>query len=143
MSLPITIKGGSGNAFEVTVSPRGQLATGPLEFSEAFAVSANATNTAFNFTTPISGRLFVITGILLDADKNVSPSTAATVVIYEALAVDTATVTKTILSVEMIKNTNRSITGLNLIISTEGRWVNLKTTDASINATLLGYYVDA
>jgi hypothetical protein len=66
----------------------------------------------------------------------------ATVDVYEADSATETTVTKSILAIEMLKNTARDITGLNLIV-TEGKWVNIKTNDNTIFATLMGYYVDA
>jgi len=124
------------------VTSRGQLIVSPIDFSTAYAVTMDAVNTAFNFTIPIVDKKFVLTDILIDAGKNVSASTAGTVVIYEATAVDSTVVDREILTFEMLKNTNRVITGLNLLCS-EGRWINIKTTDATMTATLLGYYVDA
>ena len=67
-------------------------------------------------------------------------STDTTVVIYEATTASTATVSKTILNVEMLKNSYRDITGLNLLI-TAGRYVNGKCDDDDVFVTLMGYYV--
>ena len=136
------IADGSGGNNRAKVTHRGQLVTAPLSFSEPYTATANATGTAFVLAAAKVGKRFVITDILLDADKNVSASTAGTVVLYEATAAASTTEAKTILSIEMLKNTNRSITGLNLIV-TENVWLNIKTTDATIYATILGYYVDA
>jgi len=124
------------------ITKRGQLITAPLEFSQTYAVTADATATAFNFISPKAGKRFVITGILIDAGKSVSTSTAGTVVIYESSTKVGIVATVEIMTVEMLKNTNRVITGLNIITS-EGTWVSLKTTDATVFGTLLGYYVDA
>lgn len=142
MALTTSITDGHGKGSQVLVTSRGQLVVAPIDFSTAYAVTAAADNTAYNFVTPQTGKRFVITDIILDAGKNVSATTAATVVIYEAASASTTTVTKTILSLEMLKNTSRTITGINLIV-TEGTWVNIKTTDAEVTASLLGYYVDA
>lgn len=143
MTISTNIEDGAGTSNKAQVTTRGQLVVGAIDYSTAFTVTADATNTAFNFVPPIAGKRFVITDLLLDAGKNVSASTAGTVVIYEAVAIDTATIDKTILSIEMLKNTNRVITGINLIIVSEGRWINIKTTDATVTGTILGYYVDA
>lgn len=136
------IKSGNGNNARAFVTKRGQLVTAPISFSEPFSATANLTNTAFVLAIPKFRKRFVITDILLDAGKNVSASTAGTVDIYEAADADSTTISKSILSIEMLKNTDRVITGLNLIV-TEGYWLNIKTTDADISANLYGYYVDA
>lgn len=143
MTIDINIEDGSGTSTTAKVSSRGQLVTGALDFSSAFTVTADVADTAFSLVPPITGKKFVITDLLIDAGKSVSASTAGTVEIYEATKVDETTIDKLILSIEMLKNTNRVITGINLIVASEGRWINLKTTDATVAATLLGYYVDA
>lgn len=136
------ITDGTGNHYRAKVTMRGQLVTAPLSFSEPYTATVNATGTAFVLAAAKTGKRFVITDILLDADKNVSASTAGTIVLYEATASDSTTAAKTILSIEMLKNTDRAITGLNMIV-TENVWLNIKTTDATIYATVLGYYVEA
>jgi len=141
MGINTTIIDGSGSGKNAKVSSRGQLITSPLEFSIAYTVEVNATATAFNFVPPLSGKQFVITDILLYADKNVGVNDAS-VQIYEADAINTTTISKTILDIEMVKQTSRDITGLNLIIS-KGKWLNIKTDDATIFATIMGYYADS
>lgn len=131
--------GGSGKQAKVT--ERGQLVVAPLEFSEVYQQTANVINTAFNLVTPKTGKRFVITDILLYADKNVGVNDAS-VQIYEATSATSTTVSKSILTLEMLKNSSRDITGLNLITS-QGVWLSIKTDDNTIYATLMGYYVDA
>ena len=137
-----TIIKSTGDGNEAIVTHRGQLVTAPLSFSEAYTATANATATAFVIASAKVGQRFVITDILLDADKNVSANTAGTIELYETTDSASTVVAKSILSIEMLKNTNRSITGLNLIV-TENVWLNIKTSDATIYATILGYYVEA
>jgi hypothetical protein len=137
-----SIVDGSGANSEAKVTSRGQLVVAPLAFSEPYAVTMDATNTAFVVAPPINGKQFVITDIIVDAGKNVSASTAGTIVLYEANDATTTTPYKTVLSIEMLKNTARTLTGLNLIVN-KGKWVSIKTTDATVTATILGYYVTA
>jgi len=134
------LDGRTGNASCIT--KRGQLVTAPLDYSKTYAVTADATGTAFNFVSPKAGQRFVITGILIDAGRDVSGSTAGTVVIYESSTKAGITATVEIMTIEMLKNTNRVITGLNIITSA-GNWVSLQTTDATVFGTLLGYYVNS
>ena len=135
-----TIQDGSGASYLAKVTENGQLVTAPISYSGPYTAEVSSVNTATTVALPRIGYRFVVTGILLDADKNVSASTAGTVVLYEGDSVDDVTGSKTILSIEMLKNTSRSITGLNLII-TEGVWLSIKTTDATVFATILGYYL--
>ena len=122
------------------VTERGQLVTASLSYSDTYNVQVTLTNTAYNFIAPKQKKRFVITDILLYANRDVAV-TDATVVIYEATSPSTTTVSKTILSIEMPKNTSRDIIGLNLITN-EGVWLNIKTDDNTIFANMMGYYVD-
>lgn len=141
MAIDIAVTGGTGRQARATVTNRGQLVTAPLDFSTAYNATAGTANTAANLVTPVNGKRFVITSIHLYANKNVGAGDA-TVTLYEASAVDTATVDASIFLAEMPKNSARDLTGLNLIV-TEGKWVNVKTDDDDVFATILGYYVPA
>ena len=142
MSIKTTLLDGTGQGYEAKISSRGQLIVAPLEFSTSYAKVANVINTAFNFVGPKADKQFVITDMILDAAKDVSNTTAGTIEIYEADSATETTVATSILCIEMIRNTNRIITGLNLILN-EGKWLNIKTTDATISCTVMGYFVDA
>lgn len=141
MPIQVLLSDGFGNGITAGVSSRGQLVTGPLDFSTAYAVTASVDDTAYNFVPPKSGKRFVITDILLYANKGVGVADA-TVAVYEADSATSTAVTKSILAIEMLKQTARDITGLNLIVS-EGKWVNIKTDDNTVFATMMGYYVSA
>lgn len=131
----------NGNGYAAKITSRGQLVTSPLDYSESYAVTAAVINTGYNFITPKTGMRFVITAILLTTDKNVG-ATGASITVYEGSSATTATVDREILTVEMLKQTSRDITGLNLI-TTEGKWLNVKTDDNNLYATVLGYYIEA
>lgn len=140
--IKTVIHDGLGLGGDAKVTSRNQLVVAPLEFNEPYTATATVNDTAYNIAAPKAGQRFVIDAIILDADKNVSANTAGTIVVYEASASDATTVDKTILSIEMLKNTNRSYIGLNVIV-TEGKYLNVKTTDNNVYATVLGYYVEA
>ena len=141
MAIIGTLEDGRGTQNKAKISSRGQLAVGPLDFSTAYSVEANVNDTAFNFVPPIAGQRFVITDILLYANKGVGAGDA-TVELYEATGDTVTTVTTVILNIEMLKQTSRDITGINLIC-TEGLWINIKTNDNTVFATIMGYYVEA
>ena len=132
---------GKGAGNKACVTSRNQLVVAPLDFSEAYDQEVDTINTAFSFVPPRPSERFVVTDILLYANKGVGASDAS-VVIYEADSAISATVLKSIMSLEMLKQTSRDITGLNLIIS-EGVWLNIKTDDNTIFSTVMGYYVSA
>lgn len=138
MSTPAVIQdANSGN--RAIVTRYGQLVTSPVDYSTPVAKTLDVINTAYNFIEPTMDQSIVITDIILTANKNVGAGDA-TVTIYEADSIDTTTSTKDILNLEMIKQSNLVLTGLNLII-TEGFFVNAKTDDDDVFVTIMFYRV--
>tara|TARA_R100001198_G_C5242067_1_gene219670 strand:+ start:6307 stop:6729 length:423 start_codon:yes stop_codon:yes gene_type:complete len=128
-----------GGESVVRVSSKGQLSVGPLNHSVPVNVKAEVINTAYNLVVPVASKQIVITDIILTANKNVGVNDA-TVDIYEADSVDTTTINKSILQLEMLKNSNLVLTGLNLLVSSN-KWVNVKTDDDDIFVTVMYYYL--
>ena len=141
MTIDVKIKDGWGSSQSACVTGRGQLVVSPLSYSLAYPITAAIDNQAYNFVEPQAGKRFVVTDILLYANKGVGASDA-TVDVYEADSATETTIVKSILAIEMNKNTSRDLIGLNLIIS-EGKWLNIKTDDNTVFATVMGYYVAA
>jgi len=142
MSLSIEIedgKGGTKNTAQVT--PRGQLVVSPIDFNTSTFNALDTTGTAFNFVEPIAGKQFVITGYISASDRSVSANDGAEVPIIESEAIDSTTATKILLTLNLGKLDSQSLTGLN-ILTTPGKWINASTDDATVNLTLLGYFVD-
>lgn len=135
-----SIKDGAGSNAEAKVTQYNQLVTAPLEFSTAYNATAGTANTAANFVGPGSNQRFVITSIMLYANQQVSNTADATVVIYEATSDSTTTVSKNILTTNMVRQDRIILNNTNIIVS-EGKWVNLKTTDDDVFGTIFGYYV--
>jgi len=121
------------------VTEYGQLVVAPVDYSVPSAVTMGTVNTAYNFISPNAGHGIVITDIILTANKNVGANDAA-VDIYMADADDTLTISTGILSLEMLKKTTISLTGLNMLVP-EGFWVNGKTDDDDVFVTIMYYYV--
>lgn len=136
------IQDGGGTGSLAKVSTRGQLIVAPIDYSTAYNATAGTANVASNFLGPQTGKRFVITGITLYANQQVSNTVDATVVVYEAIADNTVTSSKDVLSTNMTRKDRIVLTGINLIL-TEGVWLNLKTTDDDVYGTVLGYYIDA
>jgi len=136
--IETTIKDGSGSGKLAKVTSTGQLVTAPYAYDEIVTKTSAVDNTAVNFYKPKAGEQFVITAILLTADSNVVGS--AITEVYEATAEDSTTVSKSILLVDLIKNQNRDVTGLNILV-TEGRYLNIKADDSDVSAVITGYYV--
>ena len=135
--IPVQIIGASG--LPADVLPGGRLVISAIAFSEAQFQEMNVVDTAFNFYSPKVGKRLVITGFIVETNKDIGPD-GASVVFYEADSADTLTVDKTVLQFAMTKNTNRDPLPLHLVI-TAGKFLNGKTNDATVLATVLGYEV--
>ena len=77
--------------------------------------------------------MFIITDIILNADKGVTTDTL--VEIYEASGPDSTVVDKSILTTEMLKNSDLALTGLNWKVNT-GKYLNAKCDDDDVFATI-------
>lgn len=136
------IADGSGTKNKARVTTRNQLVTAPLEFSNMFNAQAVAANTAYNVVLPKIGKQFIITDLILYGNKDVDNTNDATVVVYEASAIDSLVVDETIFNNEIPRRGDLPLTGLNIEVSS-GAWVNIKTSSETIFINIGGYYVDA
>ena len=139
MAIQVQLVGSNGRIVEVLST--GQLATAPLAYSTGNFNNMDIVDTAYNFHKPSAGKRFVITGFIVATNRNVGVN-GASIIFYEASAVDTLTVDKTILQLDMVKNEILPISGVNVIL-TEGVFLNGKTDDDDVLATIAGYEVDA
>lgn len=140
MSVPVEIIDGGGSGRKAKVTKNLQLVTAPISYDEVANAEVNASGTGFVLFIPKQGKQFVITTILLTAKKTVT--TDEIVDIYEANSADSAVIDKSIMQVEMLKNSFRDFIGLNLIVGA-GKWVTVKADDATTLVTCMGYYINA
>ncbi len=139
MRIQVQIVGKNGRTIEATKN--GELITAPIEYSIGKAQVLNAINTAFNFHIPKAGKRFVITGFIVSMSRNIGVN-GANIEFYEASAIGSIVVGKSILRLDMSKNQALPIFGGNFIL-TEGAFLNVKTDDADVLVTIAGYEVDA
>lgn len=118
----------------------GQLVVAPIQYSTPVTVDLDTINVAFNFITPVDGKVVVITDIFVSADNGVSNTTPAEVEIYTSDEMDSTTVIDSILQPRLTRASNIPMTGLNLLID-EGVWVNAKTNDNDILLTIMYYRI--
>ncbi len=140
MSVKALIKDGGGTKSNARVTKNGQLVTSPISYDETVYKELAADDTAYNFYAAKPGQRFVITLIRAKADKQVSTTVDADVVIYEASSSSTTTVDKVLHQEAMVQGDN--VTMNTNILVTEGKYVNAKTTDDDIHMTIMGYYLD-
>lgn len=140
--IDVQILDGSGTGSTAKITTRGQVVTAPLEYSLAYNATAGTANVAVNVIEPINGKRFVIDSLMLYANQGVSNTADATVDIYEATSNATATISKSLVQTNMVRQDRIILQQINLIVS-EGVWVNAKTTDDDVYVTIFGYYVAA
>lgn len=129
-----------GDGRKAVISPYGEIKVGPYDYSTAYFKSLAVINTAYNFVHPIQDQFFVITAVLIQADKDVHASTAAIIDLYESGGDDDTTIDKSVFQIEMLKNERVPLVPLNIKVS-EGKFLNGKTNDATVLMTVTGYYV--
>ena len=139
--MPIQVQIIGPNNRIVEVLPNGQIVIAPLKYSGTKFNNMDLVDTAYNFHEPRAGKRFVITGMIVATNRSVGAN-GAVIEFYEASAVDSTTVDKTILRLDMVKNDILPIVDANFIL-TEGVFLNGKTDDDDVLATIAGYEVDA
>lgn len=139
MATSVYIKGPGGD-WLARVTSLGQLITAPFAYDEVEFRELAEPNVAYNFYKPVSGQQFVITGIRAKADRQVSTTVDADVVIYEAGSEATTTVDKVLHQEAMVRAESVTLLPMNVLVAA-GKFVNAKTTDDDIYMTIMGYYV--
>ncbi len=129
------------NKHVANVTSSGELVVAPLSYSQSQFVELAEPNVAYNFYRPRTGKQFVITAIRAKADRDVSPTADATVIIYEACSLNTTTVDKVLHQEAMVKGESLTFAPINALVNA-GKWINAKTTDDDIHMTIWGYYID-
>jgi hypothetical protein len=133
--IPVQLFSGS---IPIIATELGQLIVAPIAYDNVKAVELDVDDTAFNFYKPLPSQQFVITGIYLEARSNVQAT--ASVHVYEGTTADDTIVNKSIFLVEILKNADRQLSPLNILV-TEGRWVNCKSDDSTVAVSITGYYI--
>lgn len=130
----------SASGVEAKVTSYGQLVTAPVEYDDVVFNELAEPDTAYNFWVPSNESRIVITTIDLVADKQVSSTVSATIIIYEASSPDTTTVDKILYQTAMVQD-QQKVLNVNLLVN-KGKFVNAKTTDDDIHMNLFGYYIN-
>jgi hypothetical protein len=137
--IPAKIVGSEGNSAKV--NNNGELLVSGGAYDLAQFIELDLVNTAYNFFKPLGRQQFVITGFLVYGDKQVSPTTNSTVVIYEASQEDTIVVDRVLVQFEV--GQNQSIPFPNIrILCNAGTYINGKCDDDDVHMTIFGHYVN-
>jgi hypothetical protein len=142
MSLPIEIRGHNGTGgVSAEVTRRGQLITAPIQYSKPYIATVNADDTAFNLVLPKPEKFFVITDVVLTGTKAIDNVLDATVVIYEADSETSVTPLNVLFQTALARSATIPLTGMNMISEHNAKYINIKSTDSVVEATLMGYYL--
>ena len=141
MSLDVRLINGKGNKYQAKVSQAGELITSPIEYNDTYIQSMTIADQAYNFIIPIAGKRFVLTGLSYSGNKDISTTTGATVIIYEADSPTSLVSTKTRFNFNVGRIDRGSATGLNIALN-PGKWLNGQTDSTIVSITLLGYFID-
>ena len=133
--IPVTLFAGTT---PIAASKIGQVITAPYAYDLVKAITLDVDAQVYNFYKPRVGKSFVVTGIILNANKSVTSE--CVVDVYQGATVDDSDITNNILKVEMLKNTALPLLGLNILVQ-DGKWVNAKTDDDDVFCTIMGYYI--
>ena len=120
------------------VTEFGQLVTSPIDYSVSSQIVATVADLPYTLINPQNGRSIIITTVLLTANRSIGVNDA-TVTVYSTSTAD-ATSGDNIFQMELAKNGQLVLTGLNLRVSS-GLFLNVKTNDTTVYATVLYYRV--
>jgi len=127
------------NGKKARVTDAGELVVAPLAYDETEFRELAEDDTAYNFYAPKPDHQFVITGFSMKADRDVSTTVDAEVIIYEATSTSEATVSKVLFQEAMVRGERTSLS--THILVNAGVWINAKTSDDDIHMTIMGYYI--
>lgn len=142
MSLTTEIQGipaDDGVITKVHVTKNGELAVNSLSYSEPYYVELGVNDQIYNVVDAKTAHRFIIVGMLIGADRNVSVD--CSVHVYEATTVD-GTAEKTIITIDLNKGEHTYLNLINLSTQ-EARYINATTDDDDVDLTVFGYYVQA
>ena len=143
MTITVRIEGydhPKSGVTHIKVTGTGAIVTSPFAYDDTKFIELAEPDTAYNFYKPKAGQQFVITGLRAKADRQVSNTVDADVVVYEADAEDETTVVKVLHQEAMIRGEAVTLNPTNILV-TKGKYVNAKTTDDDIHMTIMGYYI--
>lgn len=120
----------------------GGLVVGPGTFDDTVFNKMAVADQAYHFFPPKVGKQFCITGFFVFATKDVSDASDTNIIIYEADSTTSTTVDKTTYQFGMPKLSTAS-KGPVLLTIGEGKFLNAKTDDNTVDLTIEGHYIQA
>jgi len=140
MPIKVLLGDGSGKGKTVVLSEQGEILVRQLKFDEVDFKSISVADTAVNFFKAKPNQRFVITGIILNTNKDVGVN-GAIIDIYEASSDSATVIDKSLLRLNLLNNQTTSVIPILLGVN-EGKFVNGKSDDTIVNASVVGYFID-
>lgn len=145
--LEVRIGDGAGKGGRsAIVTSSGQLVVAPLHFDETKFQELSVADAIVNFYLPKPKQQFIITGMRIKANRAVSNTVDATIVIFEADSSTSGgaggTPDKVLHQEALIRGEGANLFPVNILVN-EGAYINAKTDDASVFITIFGYYIEA
>ena len=141
MSIQARITGGTKRN-EAVVTDLGQLVIAPLSPSNFYLGTTIANNVPVNVVIPKKRHKFIITSIILSADRSIAQNGAVTTIYENGIGPVDTTQDKVIITEEIAKQTRMTATGLNIEVN-EGKWINVVSDDVIVRCNIAGYFVGA
>jgi len=138
--IKVNISDGTGKGNLAEITNQGELITRAAQFSTSKKQQITDSS-AVNFFKPIAGKKFIVTGIIINTDRNVGVNGSA-IEVYEASTATSTTIDTSIISVDLVKNQTNALTPF-LIETEEGKFINGKADDFNVNISVLGYFANA
>lgn len=140
MPLRHIISDGKGMDYHAKVTSRGELVTGPIDFSLFYTATTLVNDTAVNVVPPVTGKKFIITIMVLSGDRSIGANGAVTD-IFEADSATSGTIVRQLYQDEIAKQT-RAVLPVTYVQVGAGRWINVKSDDVQVRCNIAGYYVN-
>ena len=142
MPIRSQIKDGhSGTGNRALVTKLGQLITAPVSYDLTQFNKIDVADTGYNYYETKPGKDFIVTGIRIKADRNVSNTVAADVVVYTAFTPTDTAADMEIHQENLIRSESATLFPLNIRVE-EGNYINVKASDTNFYVTVTGYYID-
>ena len=139
MALPVEIVS-PRDKIPAQVTNWGELVTGDLSPSTASFAKMEVANTGYNYIVPKAGCDIFITGFHLYANKSVGANDATVIIYANGTSGTDLTTAEILFESEIPKYAQVTITGIKLKVTERGMWVNGKTDDDDVFATIFYYY---
>lgn len=124
-----------------TVKVDDALSVAPAKFSKAYNATMGVSNQIYNVVPLQHNCSFVITGIFVKANRQVSNTVDATVEIFEASSAESGTVLNSLFTIPMVRGETFLFNPIYVKVENTS-YINARTNDDDVYVTILGFYVE-